>query len=148
MNRPELVPTPAPAIGVPRDPLVLAALKVMRPKQWTEWLVGRGAGLLGAVLRSPAFGARRARGHGVQPALVVGLYPQRLPRSQGRPEAPEEAAAPHRVWLAARRARAPVDGDHPPGRPRLRRPAPPRPNDRSNREQLAKRRVHARRIRK
>src|ERR1019366_9526175 len=44
MNRPELVPTPAPAIGVPRDPLVLAALKVMRPKQWTK------NGLLAAAL--------------------------------------------------------------------------------------------------
>jgi 4-hydroxybenzoate polyprenyltransferase len=42
MNRPELVP--APAIGVPRDPLVLAALKVMRPKQWTK------NGLLAAAL--------------------------------------------------------------------------------------------------
>ena len=44
MNGPELVPTPAPAVDLPRDPLVLAALKVMRPKQWTK------NGLLAAAL--------------------------------------------------------------------------------------------------
>ena len=42
MSQPDLVP--APAIAVPRDPLVLAALKVMRPKQWTK------NGLLAAAL--------------------------------------------------------------------------------------------------
>lgn len=36
MSQPERVPVPGPAIAVPRDPLLLAALKVMRPKQWTR----------------------------------------------------------------------------------------------------------------
>jgi 4-hydroxybenzoate polyprenyltransferase len=44
MSQPELVPAPAPAITSPRDPLVLAMLKVMRPKQWTK------NGLLAAAL--------------------------------------------------------------------------------------------------
>jgi 4-hydroxybenzoate polyprenyltransferase len=44
VSQPELVPAPAPAIAVRRDPLVLAALKVMRPKQWTK------NGLLAAAL--------------------------------------------------------------------------------------------------
>jgi len=44
MSQPELVPAPGPAIAVPRDSLVLAALKVMRPKQWTK------NGLLAAAL--------------------------------------------------------------------------------------------------
>jgi 4-hydroxybenzoate polyprenyltransferase len=42
VSQPELVP--APAIAVPRDRLALAALKVMRPKQWTK------NGLLAAAL--------------------------------------------------------------------------------------------------
>jgi 4-hydroxybenzoate polyprenyltransferase len=50
MTQRDLVPAPAPpepraaSIPIPRDPLALAALKVMRPKQWTK------NGLLAAAL--------------------------------------------------------------------------------------------------
>ena len=64
-----------------------------------EWLVGRGAGLLGAVLRSPQrLGRTVPAVMAFQPALVVGLCPQRLPRSRGRPEAPgRSGCAPSRL---------------------------------------------------
>jgi 4-hydroxybenzoate polyprenyltransferase len=44
MSPTEPIPAPNPAIAVPREPLVLGALKVMRPKQWTK------NGLVGAAL--------------------------------------------------------------------------------------------------
>src|ERR1700751_2202574 len=55
MRQPEMVPAPAPAIAVPRDPLVLAALKVMRPKQWTK----NGLVAAALVFSGPFFGFQR-----------------------------------------------------------------------------------------
>ena len=44
MSEPELLPAPVPELAVPRDLLVVAAVKLMRPKQWAK------NGLVGAAL--------------------------------------------------------------------------------------------------